>query len=77
MPQTSRPGQIPLDFGHEPAATREDLIVSDRLSAVIGLIDRFRNGGTHGVAIKRGGRGEIGHDDSYMIETSEHAWLFS
>lgn len=41
MPRSSRPGQIPLDFGHEPAASREDLIVSDRLSAVIGLIDRW------------------------------------
>ena len=41
MPHPSRPGQIPLDFGHEPAASREDLIVSDRLSAVIGLIDRW------------------------------------
>jgi chromosomal replication initiation ATPase DnaA len=41
MPHSSKPGQIPLDFGHQSAAGREDLIVSDRLSAVVGLIDRW------------------------------------
>ncbi|MAZ82590.1 MAG: hypothetical protein CME90_03150 [Hoeflea sp.] len=41
MPHNSKQGQIPLNFGHQPAAGREDLIESDRLSAVISLIDRW------------------------------------
>ena len=41
MPDIKKPGQLPLDFGHQTAAGREDLIVSDRISAVVTLIDRW------------------------------------
>jgi len=41
MPDIRKPGQLPLDFGHRAAAGREDLIVSDRISAVVTLIDRW------------------------------------
>jgi chromosomal replication initiation ATPase DnaA len=33
------PGQLPLDFDHPPSTSREDLIVSDPLSAAIRLVD--------------------------------------
>jgi len=33
--------QIPLDFSHAPATTRDDLIISDPLSAAIGIVDRW------------------------------------
>ncbi|MEM9105727.1 MAG: DnaA regulatory inactivator HdaA [Pseudomonadota bacterium] len=35
----SRTGQLPLEFEHAPSTSREDLIVSDPLSAAINLID--------------------------------------
>lgn len=41
MPKNHRPGQIPLDFGHQPAASRDDLIVSESLDAAVSLIDRW------------------------------------
>lgn len=41
MSDTRKPGQIPLDFGHQAADGRDDLIVSDRLSAVVTLVDRW------------------------------------
>lgn len=39
---TKRPfEQIPLAFGHDPATGREDLLVSDRLSAAIAIVDHW------------------------------------
>jgi chromosomal replication initiation ATPase DnaA len=35
------PSQIPLQFGHVPATTRDDLVISDPLSTAVGLIDRW------------------------------------
>ena len=33
--------QLPLDFTHDPGRSRDDLIVSDRLSAAISIVDRW------------------------------------
>ncbi|MEP3436420.1 MAG: DnaA regulatory inactivator HdaA [Hoeflea sp.] len=33
--------QLPLEFDHESASGRDDLIVSDRLSAAVGIVDRW------------------------------------
>lgn len=33
--------QLPLDFDHDPASGREDLIVSDRLNAAVAIVDRW------------------------------------
>ena len=33
--------QLPLDFAHDPARSRDDLIVSDRLSAAVSIVDRW------------------------------------
>ncbi|MBP1882741.1 DnaA regulatory inactivator HdaA [Sinorhizobium mexicanum] len=39
---TRRPSeQLPLAFGHDPATGREDLLVSDRLSAAIAIVDHW------------------------------------
>ncbi len=39
---TRRPyEQLPLVFGHDPARGREDLLVSDRLSAAIAIVDHW------------------------------------
>jgi chromosomal replication initiation ATPase DnaA len=39
---TRRPyEQLPLVFGHDPATGREDLLVSDRLSAAIAIVDHW------------------------------------
>ena len=32
-------GQLPLEFAHRPSTTRDDLVVSDPLSAAIGVVD--------------------------------------
>ena len=32
-------GQLPLEFAHSPSSSRDDLVVSDRLSAAVGLVD--------------------------------------
>jgi chromosomal replication initiation ATPase DnaA len=33
--------QLPLDFDHDPASGRDDLIVSDRLNAAVAIVDRW------------------------------------
>lgn len=33
--------QLPLEFDHDPASSRDDLIVSDRLSAAVAIVDRW------------------------------------
>ena len=33
--------QLPLEFDHDPASSRDDLIVSDRLSAALAIVDRW------------------------------------
>lgn len=33
--------QLPLDFNHNPASGRDDLIVSDRLTAAVAIVDRW------------------------------------
>jgi chromosomal replication initiation ATPase DnaA len=33
--------QLPLEFDHDPASGRDDLIVSDRLSAAVSIVDRW------------------------------------
>ncbi|MDF1607185.1 DnaA regulatory inactivator HdaA [Hoeflea sp. YIM 152468] len=33
--------QLPLEFGHESASGREDLIISDRLNAAVAIVDRW------------------------------------
>ncbi|WP_322988459.1 DnaA regulatory inactivator HdaA [Hoeflea sp.] len=33
--------QLPLQFSHDPASSRDDLIVSDRLSAAVAIVDRW------------------------------------
>lgn len=35
------PRQIPLQFQHAPATTRDDLIVSDPISAAVAIVDRW------------------------------------
>ncbi|MEX3008257.1 DnaA regulatory inactivator HdaA [Hoeflea sp. TYP-13] len=35
----SASGQLPLDFEHQPSTTRDDLVISDPLSAAIGIVD--------------------------------------
>jgi chromosomal replication initiation ATPase DnaA len=32
---------LPLQFSHDPASSRDDLIVSDRLSAAVAIVDRW------------------------------------
>ncbi|WP_419914886.1 DnaA regulatory inactivator HdaA [Hoeflea sp.] len=34
-------GQLPLEFTHNPSSSRDDLVVSERLSAAVGLIDMW------------------------------------
>lgn len=41
MAKPRTPDQIPLDFAHPSAETRDDLIVSDPLSAAVTLVDRW------------------------------------
>jgi ATPase involved in DNA replication initiation len=41
MAKAATPGQIPLDFAHPSSETRDDLIVSDPISAAIGIVDRW------------------------------------
>lgn len=41
MPKPPRSSQIPLDFAPEPASSRDDLIVSDRLNAAVSIVDRW------------------------------------
>lgn len=41
MPVPREPRQIPLQFSHAPATTRDDLVISDPLSTAIGIIDRW------------------------------------
>ncbi|PWW03354.1 DnaA protein [Hoeflea marina] len=41
MPKPPRSSQIPLDFAPVPASSRDDLIVSDRLSAAVAIVDRW------------------------------------
>ena len=36
-----KPHQIPLRFAHAPATSRDDLIISDPVSAAVGVIDRW------------------------------------
>jgi chromosomal replication initiation ATPase DnaA len=36
-----RPQQLPLTFDHEPASSRDDLVISDPVSAAAGIIDRW------------------------------------
>jgi len=36
-----RPQQLPLAFEHEPASGRDDLVVSDPVSAAAGIVDRW------------------------------------
>ena len=33
--------QLPLEFDHDPASGRDDLIVSDRLNAAVAIVDRW------------------------------------
>lgn len=40
-PQSKKPQQLPLAFGHEPASGRDDLVISDPVSAAAGIIDRW------------------------------------
>ena len=41
MAKAKTPDQIPLDFAHPSAETRDDLIVSDPLSAAVTIVDRW------------------------------------
>ena len=36
-----KPEQLPLDFRHEAASGRDDLVISDPVSAAAGIIDRW------------------------------------
>lgn len=39
--KTARPEQLPLDFRHEAATGRDDLVISDPVSAAASIIDRW------------------------------------
>jgi len=41
MAKPPRTRQLPLEFDHESASGRDDLIVSDRLSAAVAIVDRW------------------------------------
>ena len=41
MQRDNRPQQLPLVFNHEPASGRDDLVVSDPVSAAASIIDRW------------------------------------
>ena len=41
MIDRSKPRQLPLDLGHEPALSRDDLIVSQANATAVGLIDNW------------------------------------
>lgn len=40
-PDQRKPQQLPLAFEHEPASGRDDLVISDPVSAAAGIIDRW------------------------------------
>ncbi|MBL0371287.1 hypothetical protein JJB09_04530 [Rhizobium sp. KVB221] len=39
--KTPRAQQLPLSFGHEPATGRDDLVISDPVSAAASIVDRW------------------------------------
>ena len=39
--EKSKPQQLPLSFGHEPASGRDDLVVSEPVSAAAAIVDRW------------------------------------
>jgi chromosomal replication initiation ATPase DnaA len=39
--QVPIPSQLPLAFGHDPAISRDDLLVSDPLSAAVSIVDHW------------------------------------
>ena len=39
--ESLRPRQLPLELGHSPALSRDDLIVSDANRAAVALVDRW------------------------------------
>ena len=41
MTNTSTPRQLPLDLGHEPGYSRDDLIVSASNMAAVDIVDRW------------------------------------
>ena len=40
---TRKSEQLPLAFGHEPQTGRDDLLVSDPLSAAVSIVDNWPN----------------------------------
>jgi chromosomal replication initiation ATPase DnaA len=40
-PEKTRPQQLPLSFAHQPASGRDDLVVSDPVSAAAAIVDRW------------------------------------
>ncbi|MCA1366346.1 hypothetical protein I6F15_02875 [Bradyrhizobium sp. BRP14] len=60
---TRRPHeQLPLVFGHDPATGREDLLVSDRLSAAIAIVDHWPDWPSPVVIIA----GQVGSGKSHL-----------
>ncbi len=43
MNDTTKPRQLPLDLGHEPGYSRDDLIVSGTNMAAVDIVDRWPN----------------------------------
>jgi chromosomal replication initiation ATPase DnaA len=41
VPEKTRPQQLPLAFAHPPASGRDDLVVSDPVSAAAAIVDRW------------------------------------
>jgi chromosomal replication initiation ATPase DnaA len=41
MPETEKPRQLPLDLGHAPGFSRDDLVVSAANAGAVALIDRW------------------------------------
>lgn len=39
--RAARPEQLPLDFRHDPASGRDDLVISDPVSAAASIVDRW------------------------------------
>jgi chromosomal replication initiation ATPase DnaA len=40
-PERTKPEQLPLTFAHEPASGRDDLVISDPVSAAASIVDRW------------------------------------
>ena len=87
MPHPRPSRQLPLEFSHEPAATRDDLVVGDANRAAVDLVDRWPDwparvaaivgppgsGKSHLAAIWRNRAGALDASRLAVGEVSQHA----